>query len=311
MILEVHMVERESFILDSIELNLFFLRIMKEHLIFIEADLSQRDMHLSPKIVALRNETTKLLKVTTSLADTIGIPSIDSGEYITKFTLDAERATEFYTGIGIDKSVTMAQLNLDSQDGLNINSTLVERVASLNSNAMAITRAISDFKTGLLQEVLSCRTFTHSYPLLLDHINREALFYLKELEKIQSRAPVSLAKEAVEQETFWNRIMGDHSKFVRGLLDPTEEDLFQKAHYFGQVFDQLTAQAISLNENISLLNQVTEDSRAATASIRDFKRAGVEGVLECKIRIVALPLLADHILREANHYLRMLHSFSR
>lgn len=305
------MMERESYILDSIELNLFFLRIMKEHLIFIEADLSQRDMHLSPKIAALRNEATRLLKVTTSLADTIGIPSIGSGEYITNFTLDAERATEFYTGINIDKSVTMAQLNLDSQDGFNVNSALVERIAALNSNAMAVTRAISDFKVGLLQEVLNCRTFTHSYPLLLDHINREALFYLKELQELQNKAPVSLAKEAVEQEAFWNRIMGEHSKFVRGLLDPTEEELFKKAHNFGQVFDQLTVQAISLNENISNLNQVTEDSHAATTAIRDFKRTGVEGILECKIKIVALPLLADHILREANHYLRMLNSFSR
>lgn len=303
------MMERESFILDSIELNLFFLRIMKEHLIFIEADLSQRDMHLSPKIAALRNEATKLLKITTSLADTIGIPSIGSGEYITKFTLDAEKATEFYTGISIDKSITMAQLNLNSQDGFNANSALVERVAALNSNAISAAHMASDFVSSLLQEILNCRTFVHSYPLLLDHVNRETQFYLKELQEIQNRIPYNLARETVEHESFWNRIMGDHSKFVRGLLDPTEEELFKKANFFGQVFDQLTAQAISLNENVNDLNQVTEDSRTATTSIRDFKRTGVEGILECKIKIVALPLLADHILREANHYLRMLNYF--
>lgn len=41
------------------------------------------------------------------------------------------------------------------------------------------------------------------------------------------------------------------------------------------------------------------------------KQSGVEGVLGCKIKIVALPLLADHMLREANHYLRMLNTFNR
>lgn len=33
---------------------------------------------------------------------------------------------------------------------------------------------------------------------------------------------------------------------------------------------------------------------------------GAEGILQCKIRSVILPLLADHVLREANHYIRLL-----
>ena len=33
---------------------------------------------------------------------------------------------------------------------------------------------------------------------------------------------------------------------------------------------------------------------------------GVEGIEACKIRSLILPLLADHVLREANHYLRLL-----
>ena len=31
-----------------------------------------------------------------------------------------------------------------------------------------------------------------------------------------------------------------------------------------------------------------------------------KGILECKIQGLILPLLADHVLREANHYLRLL-----
>lgn len=43
-----------------------------------------------------------------------------------------------------------------------------------------------------------------------------------------------------------------------------------------------------------------------TQKFRDFKRAGVQGIETCKIQSIILPLLADHVLREANHYLRML-----
>jgi len=43
-----------------------------------------------------------------------------------------------------------------------------------------------------------------------------------------------------------------------------------------------------------------------TKKFRDFKVAGVEGIENCKIRSLILPLLADHVLREANHFIRIL-----
>lgn len=43
-----------------------------------------------------------------------------------------------------------------------------------------------------------------------------------------------------------------------------------------------------------------------TKLYRDFKAAGTSGIIGCDIRSIILPLLADHILREANHYLRIL-----
>uniref|UniRef100_UPI0032605C1B DUF2935 domain-containing protein n=1 Tax=Clostridium sp. NkU-1 TaxID=1095009 RepID=UPI0032605C1B len=43
-----------------------------------------------------------------------------------------------------------------------------------------------------------------------------------------------------------------------------------------------------------------------TEKYRDFKEAGTKGINECKIRSIILPLLADHVLRESNHYIRLL-----
>ena len=42
------------------------------------------------------------------------------------------------------------------------------------------------------------------------------------------------------------------------------------------------------------------------AAVEDFKAAGAKGITGCDIRSIILPLLADHVLREANHYLRLL-----
>lgn len=47
-------------------------------------------------------------------------------------------------------------------------------------------------------------------------------------------------------------------------------------------------------------------SKAETLKFRDFKTAGTKGIESCQIRSLILPLLADHVLREADHFLRIL-----
>ena len=51
---------------------------------------------------------------------------------------------------------------------------------------------------------------------------------------------------------------------------------------------------------------VTSDTLMKTIKLRDFKKAAANGIVDCKIRSIILPLLADHVLREANHYIRLL-----
>jgi hypothetical protein len=151
--------------------------------------------------------------------------------------------------------------------------------------------------------------FTSNYPLLIDHILREAKFYLRMLGKLQNREEFDVAREAAYQETFWNRIMAEHSKFIRGLLDPTEGALFDTANDFGKRFDDLTEEARNLSVNMGLLPAVTDRSLKNTVDIRNFKRQGTEGLIQCKIKSIAFPLLGDHVVREANHYIRMLKNF--
>jgi len=54
--------------------------------------------------------------------------------------------------------------------------------------------------------------------------------YLLQLRRLQRREEIDLAKEAYELQFFWNRQMAEHAKFIRGLLDPTENDLINQAN---------------------------------------------------------------------------------
>ena len=45
--------------------------------------------------------------------------------------------------------------------------------------------------------------------------------------------------------------MAEHSKFIRGLLDPTEDELINTANNFGNEFDKLTREAKEAMDKIN------------------------------------------------------------
>lgn len=301
------MLSREDFIKMSLGLNLFFLRIMKEHSFFLEAGFTAKNISLSQTAEYYKRHFEMLLQEATQLSNGILTPdALRSGQFFTPFTQNAEKASQFYTGILLDSSITQREESLQPGSGASAMPGLEQNVFDLNQKAIAATTALASFKSKLLADVLSCRLFTMNYPLLIDHIMREAVFFTGLLTKLQNRIDIRSEKDLLDQEIFWNRIMAEHAKFIRGLLDPTENALFDTANMFGHEFDDLTAQAKQAQNTPALLPKVTADSLAATQKIKDFKAAGTSGILECKIRSIILPLLGDHVLREANHFIYLL-----
>lgn len=300
-----------EFVKQSLALHLFFGRIMKEHSFFLEIGFTPKDGNYTNQADSFRKAYDTLLANAIALSNgTVSQDVLQSGEVVTPYTLQAEMVSSYYTGVRIQTELTQSESVL-SGDGMTNDSMLEQRVYYLNDSAISLTNSLIQFKANILSNVLSCQMFTVNYPLLIDHIMREAKLYVSMLQKLQSRQDVNLENEAFEQESFWNRIMAEHSKFIRGLLDPTENDLFIAANNFGNEFDQLTNEALQAMDRTIPVRKVTADSLDATVRIRDFNAAGTQGLLGCKIKSIIIPLLGDHVLRESNHYLRLLKVFGK
>jgi hypothetical protein len=301
-----------EFIKQSLALHLFFARIMKEHSFFLEVGFTPRDTNFTQQADVFRREFDVLLGEAISLSNGVVNPGVlQSGEVITPFTLDAEMATIFFTGIQIPTKLTKAESGLAGGGAITASPALERHVSALNQRAINATAALIRFKKNILSNVLNCKMFTFNYPLLITHITREAELYLMQLRRLQNREEINLEREAYDLEFFWNRQMAEHAKFIRGLLDPTEDNLINQANSFGNEFDQLTAEAKTAMDATAPLVRVTTESLKATEDLRDFKAQGTQGILACKIRSIIIPLLGDHVLREANHYLRLLKMFNR
>lgn len=294
----------KQYITASLELHLYFCRIMKEHALFLLAGFPASETEYRKKADWFRDEFEKVLEQVVELSNGIMREEVlDSGEIVTEFTESAECQTRCLTEIPINIEITQAQKKLKSGCLTVWNREMLFNVRRLNQRALWLLNGLISFKEKILCEVGSCNLYTANYPLLIEHILREAKLYRQLLMELERRGCLSVQSRK-ETEVFWNQIMMEHAQFIRGLLDPTECELMETADGFAKEYARLLEEA--RNQDCKASEELFLKTRKTTEQYRDFKTAGAKGILGCEIRSIILPLLADHVLREANHFLRLL-----
>ena len=294
----------QNYIKSSLELHIFFARIMKEHSLFLQAGFMPISNDYICEAQWYKGEFEKLLSEVVKLSNCrISQDMLNSGEIVTSYTFGAEKKTSELTGIVIDTNITLQELNLQPDGYSYLDTKLTDYVCYLNNRALQLLDGLIGLKERILRDVLACKLFTANYPLLIEHIMREAKLYRQYVMMLQNGQNIT-SEDRKQVELFWNQIMMEHALFIRGLLDPTEKELIVTADNFAKEYENLLKEARNMtNETIKT---VTDKTIKETIKYRDFKKSGTEGIVGCEIRSIILPLLADHVLREANHYLRIL-----
>lgn len=288
----------------SLETHLFFGRIMKEHSFFLLAGFPAKETEFIRRADQFREEFEDGLRKTVRLADGIvGECVLRSGEVVTEFTQKAECQTQNLTGIPIDVKITEAEERLRAGSCVMVNREMVHHVKMLNRQMLRSLNGLIALKEEILTDMTRCRLYTTNYPLLIEHILREAKMYRQIISELENRGRI-FAPDLKNLEIFWNQIMMEHAQFIRGLLDPTECELIETADEFAEDYCRLLKEA--REQDARATNALTAKILRTTRQYQQFKTAGTEGITGCEIRSIILPLLADHVLREANHYLRIL-----
>lgn len=275
----------------------FFGRIMKEHALFLQAGFPAGETGYRNKANWYREEFEKALWQTVRLSDgMVGKDVLRSGEVFTEFTVMAEQQTGRLTKIPIDFRITQAEERLRAGCAKCADERMAWRIGQLNQHVLHLLSGLIMFKKQILREVTSCRLYTANYPLLIEHIIREAELYQHIITSLEERTCMS-SENMVETELFWNQIMMEHALFIRDLLDPTECELVETADTYAGDYCRLLEEA--RQQDCRAMNGLTRRTLETTKRYRDFKAAGTKGITGCDIRSIILPLLADHVLREA------------
>jgi hypothetical protein len=250
----------KEFIERSLTENKFWLRIMKEHALFLGEGFNRNDKHLI-------QQTDNFYKY---------FEQLEKRAYQTPETVQAVR--------------------------------------KLNEDSIQLVYGFRNFKRNLLLLIINCKISGFNFPLLVDHIAREAEYFIRTLQKFNQGILEPIQDAIISENVFWLRIMMEHSRFISSLLDQSERKLVTTARGFADDFETLLNQARDIESMLynkqptyPIIGKMNKDSESAATELLNFKKAGLELIKTCQIRNVINPLLADHVVREAEHFLYMIH----
>jgi len=113
---------------------------------------------------------------------------------------------------------------------------------------------------------------------------------------------------ALDEMRFWVQIMGEHAKFIRSGIDPSQETTFRDADAFAVEFDRLQrAVACTPPGDFSAVSALISEVIPRTVALRNFKAQLFKAISQCAA-VAELPAaLLDHIRREADFFLNNLY----
>ena len=273
---------------------------MKEHLFFIQTSLTPVEEDIQRMADLLKRSLEELMLEILPLAnECISKEVLDSAELITQYTLPAERFTSILTGASIKIEVTEKESELLYDKYCDHSEWLESYLNNFNSRVFNIMEEVLMFKERILKGSLECKFFITMYPGMLEHIVNETKVYLQILNCLKDKEPFT--KTLCEELNFWNHIMKEHALFIDGMLDPSEKCLKETAGKFVLNYEFLLKECLKMHKK-----DVVNKSFRLTEYIKEYKTTAIEGLLNCEMKAIITPLLADHMLREANHYLRLL-----
>lgn len=250
----------QMFINRSLTENRFWLRIMKEHALFLGEGFNRKDTQLIQQ----------------------------SDRFFHYFEQQEKKARQ------IAHNVTL--------------------IRKLNEETIELVLGFRNFKRNLLMLIINCKISGFNFPLLVDHIAREAEYFMRTLRKLNQGILEPIQDSIINENVFWLRIMMEHSRFISALLDQSERNLVITARKFGDDFEVLLNQARDVESMLfqkqptyPIIGKMNKDSENAAQEILAFKKAGLDLIKSCQIRNTINPLLADHVVREAEHFLYMIH----
>lgn len=303
------MLSDTRFITQSLIDHLFYLRTLREFCLNIQLAFYKNNQSIIEIAEGLGKWYEELNVEAISLSNG-RIPNqiLKNGYFITDYTLNTELLTEKLFGVDINTNLTIEQTNLigfDNISEIEVTDELLNKISTLNNNALELTKNFIEFCRYLRQEMATGELFSYSYPLIYTYMIEEAGLYAGDLERIQEKNNADPTFIINFQYYFSNSMM-QAAQFIIGLSDPNQTSIITNADNYRKAFANLMKKYQQSSNSPEAQQVLNEEAIDLIQSFRNFLNRIIESILNNTNYFIVEAVFFDNLLTEANYFLYLL-----
>lgn len=296
------MLNERDFFVQSLRDHLYYLRTIREFCITIELSFYKNNNEYINIAGDFANKCDELGREAISYTGGfVSKEALDSGIYVTEFSLPCEKLTEKLFGIDINTAFTQKELEFQAGINENINKEIIENIKKLNNKALVFANNFSKFCEEIRDKLDTNNLFSFLYSDFFSYIFDEINMYILDLERIirmEGYSPIY----AVGYEYNFAVTLQKTSRFIRDWVDVKSIDVFDMASFyvnsFGEIIDKYLKASISPDVQEELANQTNN----LLGDYQDFIKGILRRLIAGDIYFITPPVSIDNIYTSVNFY---------
>lgn len=302
----VFILNNEEFVMESINLNLYFLRSVREFCANIELSfLSNNIFYINKaKDIALRCEEIgrELMKISNNK---ISQKAIDYEILTTPYTLPCEELTEKLFDIKLATDITKIEVNLKPGIVLNVTDELVKTIENINSRALTITKDFTTLCNDINKKLVTNNLFSYSYPTMYEFMVYQTSIFNLELDRLINKDKID-PLFALNYEFLGSNSMRTIALFINKLVDIKHKDITLKSQEFADRFDEMAKLYSSTSITPENQKELTDKQIDLVTEFKLFVERCITDLLNSNLYFIIEAIFFDNMLTKVNYFLYIL-----
>lgn len=296
------MLSDASYVLQTLNSNLYFLRTIREFATNIQLAFLSNNLEYIEAARDFSNRCEELIAILMRYADgMVSKEALDSNIFVTDYTLELELLTEKLFNIDIDTNITEQQLNLTPGTNNNVTEGMLEELNRVNQSALVLITNFINFCNNIVLRMSDNELFSYSYITLIQAMLAESNLYRLNLERLIARDTIN-PTFIVDYQYLFNNLLKKYASFIRGLADPKDAEVIIRAISFSNEFSFLASEYKNAVASPEVENRLNKQTLDTVKRFKSFLVSIIQQLLEADVYFIVEPIFLDNILTSANYF---------
>lgn len=296
------MLDNKEIYQESLANHIFFAGSIRSFCTTIGLSFFKNNQDYIDRAVALGRRATEITDLTIEYMNkTLADEVLKDEVYITKYTKEVDLLTEKLFDVNLELQVDEDLGKLRTRKEVEYNSATMKKIDDLNNKALILVNDFKNFCSEIKIKMEAQELFSYLYIDFFQYMYDNIAVYGRDIERILSKKDYT--DFYLEEYAFYfNELLRTSALYIRGFLDTSHQDVFDKTTVYIDAFDNLINEYLRNKDDSNL----TIETERLVTNFKEFVSNIIVRLLKSELYFITPPVTLDNFLTNINVYLFIL-----